>query len=103
MAWFLDTASVRTKTPLTLTIPVNQHLDIHFLCRGTPGSIEIASHVGKECTFWLKSDQCGTGNEYSGKKVMGPHARSNTMTITSDPGIEFAAVAFLTPTPISLH
>lgn len=96
-AWVMDTGSVHTKSPLRMTIPATQELDIHFLCRGTPGSVEIAAHAGRERTFWLMSDRCGTGDEYSGKKLMGLQARRNTFTITTDPGVEFAAVAFLTP------
>lgn len=96
-AWALDASSPNSRTPFTLSIPANQELEIHFLCRGTPGAIEIAAHDGSKRTFWVKSDQCGTGNEYSGKKFMGPHARNNTFTIHADPNIEFTAVAFFTP------
>lgn len=41
-AWVMDTGSVHTKSPLRMTIPANQELDIHFLCRGTPGSVVTA-------------------------------------------------------------
>lgn len=83
--------------PGTLRIPAGSTVEVHFLCRG-PGAVEISLHHGSTRVFWVMTDECGSGNEYSGSKNFGGLATTAIWRVDVSGGADAVLAAYLSET-----